>query len=62
MADLQWPCRSAQLTLARCADTEGSFMPERVAQIADACIKHLKRIAVANNNNDQAQAVRCPKY
>ena len=40
------------------ADTEGSFMLERVAQIADACIKHLKRIALASNNATQAEAVR----
>ena len=38
-------------------DTEGSFMIERASQIADACIKHLKRIAAASTNAEQTQAV-----
>ena len=37
----------------RCADTEGSFMVERVVEIADACIRHLKKLA--NNNGTAAQ-------
>ena len=32
-------------------------MLERAAQVADACIKHLKHIAAASNDTVQAQAV-----
>lgn len=35
------------------ADTEGSFMVERVVEIADACVRHLKKLA--NNNGSPAQ-------
>lgn len=36
-----------------CADTEGSFMVDRVVEIADACVRHLKKLA--NNNGTPAQ-------
>lgn len=35
------------------ADTEGSFMVDRVVEIADACVRHLKKLA--NNNGTAAQ-------
>lgn len=44
---------SCQMSLTYYADTEGSFMVERVVEIADACIRHLKKLA--NNNGTAAQ-------
>lgn len=38
---------------ACCTDTEGSFMVDRVVEIADACVRHLKKLA--NNNGTPAQ-------
>lgn len=45
------PCK-ANVCPLHCADTEGSFMVERVVEIADACIRHLKKLA---NNGSAAQ-------
>ena len=35
-----------------CTDTEGSFMVERVVEITDACIRHLRKLG---NNGTAAQ-------
>ena len=42
-----------------CADTEGSFMVERVVEIADACIRHLKKLG---NNGSAAQKAAVSQY
>ncbi|DBA87454.1 TPA: hypothetical protein ACH3X1_004493 [Trebouxia sp. C0004] len=39
-----------------CADTEGSFMVERVVEIADACIRHLNKLAINNGTAAQKEA------
>lgn len=38
-------------------DTEGSFMIERVVDIADACIRHLNKLANHNGTTSQKDAV-----
>ena len=48
---------SCQMPLMYCADTEGSFMVERVVEIADACIRHLKKLAINNGTAAQKEAV-----
>ena len=40
-----------------CTDTEGSFMIERVVEIADACIRHLNKLANHNGTAAQKDAV-----
>lgn len=40
------------------ADTEGSFTEERVAEIAQACVVHLHKIAANSNSAGQLDAVR----
>lgn len=37
-------------------DTEGSFMVERVVEIADACTRHLKKLAINNGTAAQLEA------
>ncbi|KAA6426745.1 MAG: DNA repair RAD51 [Trebouxia sp. A1-2] len=38
-------------------DTEGSFMVERIVEIADACIRHLKKLAINNGTAAQKEAL-----
>ncbi|KAK9792999.1 hypothetical protein WJX73_005778 [Symbiochloris irregularis] len=55
--DVQIPeCFGGLQAHALFIDTEGSFMLERAAQVADACIKHLKHIAAASHDTVQARA------
>lgn len=42
-----------------CTDTEGSFMVERVVEIADACIRHLKKLG---NSGNAAQKAAVSQY
>lgn len=42
------------------ADTEGSFMVDRVEEIADACVRHLKKLANNNGTPAQEEAVHMP--
>lgn len=36
--------RMLLIVILLCTDTEGSFMVERVVEITDACIRHLKKL------------------
>ena len=44
----------------RAADTEGSFMVERVAEMADAVVRHLKRLASRRDPSERPLVVRHP--
>lgn len=45
------------MPLMHSTDTEGSFMVERAVEIADACIRHLKKLAINNGTAAQKEAV-----